>query len=132
MPFLEVWGRARRRQNMIIWLMPPKLFCCLDPVSVFLWWCRWLITWNLDSSSPVTCCLVLISAMLIWFNFRWVCHLPIYKEQTRTCGKALVGGLSGLEHRPVHHKVTGSILGQGTFLGWGFDPRLGCMSKATD
>ena len=38
---------------------------------------------------------------------------------------------SCLEHCHVNRKVTGSIPGQGTYLGCGFDPRLGCMWEAT-
>lgn len=35
-------------------------------------------------------------------------------------GRSLARWLSGLEHRPVHRKVSGSIPGQGTHLGFRF------------
>ena len=45
---------------------------------------------------------------------------------------ALAGWLGWLEHRPTHQKVTGSISGQGTYLGCGFDPWLGHIQKGTN
>ena len=35
--------------------------------------------------------------------------------------------LSWLKRHPIHQKVVGSIPGQGTFLGCGFDPQMGCV-----
>ena len=46
--------------------------------------------------------------------------------------RTLARWLSWLEHRPIHQDVAGSILGQGTYLGCMFGPRLGCVRKATD
>ena len=41
-------------------------------------------------------------------------------------------GSSWLEHCPIHQKVTGSILGQGTCLGCKFNPRSWHVQEATD
>ena len=43
---------------------------------------------------------------------------------------ALAGWLSWLEHHPVHQKVAGSIPGQGTYPGCGFDPLSGSLPEA--
>ena len=43
----------------------------------------------------------------------------------RTVTAALAGWLSRLDHHPVHQKVAGSIPGQGTDLGCGFNPWSG-------
>ena len=40
--------------------------------------------------------------------------------------------LSWLEHLPTHQKVAGLILGQGTDVGCGFNPRSGPVQEATD
>ena len=45
---------------------------------------------------------------------------------------ALAGWFSWLEHHPVQQKVMGSIPGQGTYLGSGFDPQVGYVWEATD
>ena len=40
--------------------------------------------------------------------------------------------LSRLEHRPINQKVMGSIPGQDTHLGCGFEPQSGCVREVTD
>ena len=58
----------------------------------------------------------------------------IYKIKCFTAVKKKSSGqwLSFLEHCPVHLKVTGSIPGQGTYLGCKFDPQSGCIWEATN
>lgn len=45
--------------------------------------------------------------------------LPFFKNSFSI---ALAWWLSGLEHRTVHQKVAGLIPGEGTYLGYRFDP----------
>ena len=45
---------------------------------------------------------------------------------------AMARWLGWLEHHPIHQKVAGSIPGQGTYLGCGFDLRSGRVWEATD
>ena len=40
----------------------------------------------------------------------------------KSANPTLAGRLRWLQFRPAHQKVAGSIPGQGTYLGYGFDP----------
>lgn len=47
-------------------------------------------------------------------------------------GLVLASLLLWLEGRPVHREAVGSILGQDTHLGWGFNPWSGLLWEETD
>ena len=55
---------------------------------------------------------------------------PVYFENFEL--STLAGWLNWLEHLPVHQSVVGSILGQGTYLGCGFDPWSRPVGEATN
>ena len=52
------------------------------------------------------------------------------KKQTKKKWNTLTRRLSWLKHHSVHQKAVGSISSQGIYLGWGFDPQLGCKQES--
>ena len=61
-----------------------------------------------------------------------VTHMAWLLPEAQDSQGALAGWLSWLEHRPIHQNVAGSICGQGTYPGCGFDPQSGHIREATN
>ena len=85
------------------------------------------------------------NSILAGVTLGWVCSLCTMTPTmptTRESNSSYIAGkkwsssadwwLSSLEHCPVHQKFAVSIPGQGTYLGWGFNPWSGRMREPTD
>ena len=55
-----------------------------------------------------------------------------FSAEVQGWASTLAGWLSWMEHCPVHQNVVGSIPGQGTYLGYGFNPWSGSIWEETD
>ena len=66
-------------------------------------------------------------------NEWWYIHMmKPYAVTKNILTSALARWLSWLEHGPIYQEAAGSMPGQVTYIGCGFNPWLGCGQEATN
>ena len=83
---------------------------CL-PISLIRMIRAWLPLWNRVSSADFT---------------------HYFAGHVKNIQFLALAGVAQLERGPLHQKAGGSLLSQGTYLGWGFNLRLGHEWEATN